>query len=360
MKAIDKKPIEVEINPATNASKQIKSFVNNWFGYVAVLISTIVWLFWGWFDLYDKHRTIWVIIASSGLIMMFGWLINKFFRLQALIDMSKEPEINNSEDAHDVMIAKVEPFYEYADTWTELENKNALRIARTYILASAGLSYSKFYDDNGDFMGDMLYPDTKVQDKVKRKRAIEITNAINRTRRLKITPLTITDLTNSESVNLDPHKFGRDKATFQRMENAKDVISKALFAVVFGYFGVKMFDDPSLATLMETAIQVVMFYLFGAITYYTTTGYMTGEYMKTIIKKTRYLNKFYNWVTSNLATLKEVKQDGRNGENTTTTSGGKKEIVPSVIGTDHVRGTTTGGLTTTSTDAEPTPTIPRL
>jgi hypothetical protein len=357
MKAIDKKPqVEIEINPATNASKKVKSFVNRWFGYTAVVVASLVYLFWGWFDLYDKHRSLWVIIASSGIIMMFGWLINKFFRLQALIDMSNEPEILKSEDAHDTMIAKVEPFYDYADTWTDFENKSALRISRTYILASAGLSYSKFYDDNGDFISDKNYADTNVTDKVKRRRAKEINEAINKTRRLKITPLTITDLTNSESVNLDPHKMGRDKATFQRMENAKDLISKALFALVFGYFGVKMFDDPSLATLMETAIQVVMFYLFGAITYYTTTGYMTGEYMKTIIKKTRYLNKFYNWVTSNLATLKEVKQDGRNGENTTTTSGGTKEIVPSVIGTDNARGTTTGGLTTPSPITEPTPT----
>lgn len=334
LKPLDKE-IQVEINPQTKISKKAWSFMEKWFGYIAIVVASVVYLFWGWFDLVEKDTTILAIIASSAIILAFGYFINQFFRIQALIDMAKAEEITKAEMEHDSKIAEAEPYYEYSDDWTEVETANALRNARMYIMASAALSYSLYFDENGLFIGEDKIPSLKVQDKAKKARNKEIVHAINKARYFKLTPLTITDLTSSESVSLDPHKFGRDKKRFQREENRKDFITKILFALVFGYFGVKMLDNPSWGTLMETALQVVFFYLTGAVTYYTTTAYMMGEYRGSVIKKTRYLSKFINWVKQNQVKLNEVKQHGSNSQNATATSGGTQEPLPSIPSTNH-------------------------
>ena len=349
LKPLDKKvDTNVELSPQTNIAKKAWGFLGNWFGYVAVIVASIVYLFLGWFDLVEKDATLLSIIASSGIILAFGYFINQFFRLQALLDMAKAPEIIEAEKEHEITIEKASEYLEYSEPWTDEEMRQALKNARTYLMASAGLAYKLYFDTSGNFIGDDLYPDVKVKDKRKRKRNKQITNAINKARYFKITPLTITNLISSESVTLDPHKLGRDKKTYQKMENSKDLVMKTMFALIFGYFGFQIIQGASWAEMMETGLQVVFFYLIGAITYYNTTAYMMGEYRGSVIKKTRYLKKFTHWVTNNLATLKEVKNNGNNGENTTTISRGTQENYSSEFSPNHIGGSTIGSTTTPS------------
>ena len=202
-----------------------------------------------------------LLLPSSGIILAFGYFINQFFRLQALLDMAKAPEIIDAEQEHEITIDKASEYLEYSEPWTDEEMRQALKNARTYLMASAGLAYKIYFDTNGNFIGDELYPDVKVKDKHKRKRNKQITDAINKARYFKITPLTITNLISSESVTLDPHQLGRDKKTYQSMENRKDLVMKAMFALVFGYFGFKIIQGASWAVMMETGLQVVFFYL---------------------------------------------------------------------------------------------------
>ena len=83
LKPLDKKiETEVELSQQTQIAKKAWNFMEKWFGYLAIVTASIVYLFFGWFDLVEKDATLLSIIASSGIILAFGYFINQFFTMQ--------------------------------------------------------------------------------------------------------------------------------------------------------------------------------------------------------------------------------------------------------------------------------------
>ena len=112
---------------------------------------------------------------------------------------------------------------------------------------------------------------------------------------VKIKPLTPAALTSEEANEQDPFNFGKTKGEYRRSRGAKDVISRILMAVIFGYFGVTFVSEINPATLIWNTLQIIMYVTSGVMQMYSSFSFIVDEHRLSMIKKIDCLEKFNLW-----------------------------------------------------------------
>lgn len=272
--------------------EKTKDFLRLNLFFFVVALACVVYIVRGFVEIVETGKTVWEIIADGFVSALFGFLISKLLSLQGLEKGSKAEEVMDTNLLHSKTVLKITPKIYLLDEWCEMKNKEALRIEQSKILATSGISYEDFKKGlyrTITLEGEKYLPEQAL-DKVRRK-------TIKKARKIRLTPLTASSLTADGEKANDPYNFGLNKKEFALRRDGRQIISKIMCGVLFGFYGVRLITEFNVANLIWTAIQVVLFLVMGVISFLQAYSFVTDEYRARIIRKIDNLIKFDNEVT---------------------------------------------------------------
>lgn len=218
------------------------------------------------------------IIASGAISFIVGFLICKLLQLQGILKGEMADSVKTTNKLYASTLEKISPISHLLDDYCEKKNDETYKRLQRKIIASARIKYEDFLENNID------------ETKLDKDQIIKLRKA----RKIKITPLSAAALTTDNNKDEDPYNFGMTVAQFLRRSDAKKVLTKLLFAVVFGYFGVSFVFGASLASLIWTSIQVSIFLVMGMLDYLKSFLFMTGPNRQRTLRKNNELEVFIN------------------------------------------------------------------
>ena len=272
-------------------------------GFVAVFLISTVYIGASFILISKTGKSVYEILATGTLSMMVGLLINGVFRSIGIEKGENDEKTLSTSELYAKTLEGVVPRLDMLDKFCDEENKKALFLLRTRILARAGLKYADCFDEEGAHL--KFNPELYTEDEIKcekfrkrrkmrrqnRKRERAYQNAIC----VKIKPLTPDSLTSEGSDDSDPFNFGKTKGEYRRSRGVKDAVSRVLMAVIFGYFGVTFVSEVNPATLIWNTLQIIMYVTSGVMQMYSSFSFIVDEHRLSMIKKIDYLEKFNVW-----------------------------------------------------------------
>lgn len=278
-------------------NEKIKDFFKQNIGYFVVALVSAVYIATALITIDETGKTIEQIIADTAIVFFLGFFINRVFDLQGMMNGDQDERVQKTIAVHGEMVVKISPYIDKLDDWCNIKNKENLKLQRTKILATEGMKYDDYFDEDG--AAKEFVPDQEnLKNKLLRKTEKAKIRCFKKALHLKLTPLSAGGLTSEGGKHQDPYNFGRTKQQYETRTSIKDIISKVAIALIFGYYGVKLIQDFSYANLIWNGLQVVIFILMGCIKMYNSYIFVTDEFRGRVVKKTNNLEMFYNYIQS--------------------------------------------------------------
>ena len=278
-------------------NEKIRDFFKQNIGYFIVALVSIVYIATAFITVDETGKTIGEIIADTAVVFFLGLFINRVFDLQGMMNGDRDERVQMAIVTHGETVVKISPYIDRLDEWCKLKNEENLKVQRTRVLASEGMRYEDYFDEDGsakDFKPD----EEKLKNKTLRKTEKARIRCFKKALHLKLTPITAGALTSEGGKKQDPYNFGRTKGQYETQTSVRDIITKICIAGIFGYYGVRLIQDFNYATLIWTGLQVAIFLIMGCIKMYNSFMFVTGEYRTRIVNKTNNLEMFHNYIQS--------------------------------------------------------------
>ena len=278
-------------------NEKIRDFFKQNIGYFIVALVSIVYIATAFITVDETGKTIGEIIADTAVVFFLGLFINRVFDLQGMMNGDRDERVQMAIVTHGETVVKISPYIDRLDEWCKLKNEENLKVQRTRVLASEGMRYEDYFDEDGsakDFKPD----EEKLKNKTLRKTEKARIRCFKKALHLKLTPITAGALTSEGGKKQDPYNFGRTKGQYETQTSVRDIITKICIAGIFGYYGVRLIQDFNYATLIWNGLQVASFLMMGCIKMYNSFMFVTGEYRTRIVNKTNNLEMFHNYIQS--------------------------------------------------------------
>ena len=269
--------------------------VKNRLGYIIVLALSAIYTLTAVVTIEQSGKSVWQIVVDGILVFFIGIFINRAFEFQGLFDGDKVEAVQHAMSCHSQTVDLVSPYVDKLEAWCDMKNREALRIQRTRILAERGMKYSDYFTDEGmttEFKIDTEALANRYLRKIERARIRCYYKALS----LKLTPLTASALTSEGGKPDDPYYLGRSKPEYSKDTWRQDVVTKIIFALIFGYFGVSLIENPNAADFIWKILQVSVFVMMGSIKKSQAYSYVTDEFCGRITKKTMHLHNFLSYI----------------------------------------------------------------
>ena len=278
-------------------NEKIRDFFKQNIGYFIVALVSIVYIATAFITVDETGKTIGEIIADTAVVFFLGLFINRVFDLQGMMNGDRDERVQMAIVTHGETVVKISPYIDRLDEWCKLKNEENLKVQRTRVLASEGMRYEDYFNEDGsakDFKPD----EEKLKNKTLRKTEKARIRSFKKALHLKLTPITAGALTSEGGKKQDPYNFGRTKGQYETQTSVRDIITKICIAGIFGYYGVRLIPDFNYATLIWNGLQVAIFLIMGCIKMYNSFMFVTGEYRTRIVNKTNNLEMFHNYIQS--------------------------------------------------------------
>lgn len=276
-------------------SEKAKNFFQRFTGYFAIGIVSLIYIATAFLRLDKTGKTVAEIIVDGTLVFLLGFFINRLFDLQGIMDGERDDNFKASMSYHGEAVERISPYIDRLDGWCDEKNKENLRTQRTRILATEGLKYSDYFEEDGTAK-EFIPDEKKLNNRFLRKMEMKRIKCFYKALHVKLTPLSACELTSEGSDMNDPYFFGRSKREYEKQSSTSDVISKVAVALIFGYYGVSLIQDFSYAQLIWNALQVGIFILMGITKMYNSFIFITGEFRGRMVKKVTVLDMFLRFV----------------------------------------------------------------
>ena len=274
-------------------NERVKEFLKNSTGYGIILLISAGYIATAFITIERSGKSIGRIIADGIVIFLIGIVINRAFELQGITDGDRDERVQVAITRHTEMVDLVAPYIDRLDDWCDRKNREALRAQRVRVLAERGLNYSDYFDEDG-MTREFTVNEARMKNRYLRKAELKRIRCYYKALSLKLTPLTSGVLTSEGGRYGDPYYLGRSKPEYTRETGREDVISKILLSVLFGYFGIALIADWSVATLIWKTLQITVFLVIGSLKKTQSFQFVIEEYRGRITKKTNILQMFVN------------------------------------------------------------------
>lgn len=276
-----------------DGEKLREMFIKN-AGYIIAAFIAIAYIATSLITVSETGKSVAKIIGDGAQAFLAGVLITNGLSLQGISKGMSDKRVQEAQEKHSTQVLKVEPYIDELDDWCDQKTAQALRRERTKVLAACSMRYTDCFDGEGIAKlyeplkaseGKKLSRDEKKREKARYrcyKRAVSLT----------ITPLSASVLTGGRSKTYDPYDFGEDASEFERNNMKRDIISKLLVGVVFGYYAVEMLMGISLADTVWKVFQVCVFCGGGIVQMMRSFMYMIDGYCKRLDQLTGRLREF--------------------------------------------------------------------
>ena len=293
-------------------NEKIRDFFKQNIGYFIVALVSIVYIATAFITVDETGKTIGEIIADTAVVFFLGLFINRVFDLQGMMNGDRDERVQMAIVTHGETVVKISPYIDRLDEWCKLKNEENLKVQRTRVLASEGMRYEDYFNEDGSAK-DFIPDEEKLKNKTLRKTEKARIRCFKKALHLKLTPITAGALTSEGGKKQDPYNFGRTKGQYETQTSVRDIITKICIAGIFGYYGVRLIQDFNYATLIWNGLQVVIFLIMGCIKMYNSFMFVTGEYRTRIVNKTNNLEMFHNYIQS-LPPQEEAKENTKKGD----------------------------------------------
>lgn len=298
---------------------KVKDFVKSNICYFIVAFVSAMYILKSLIEVDESGKTIEQIIADSATVFFLGIFINRILSLQGLRNGDKDEKVVNTVRLHGEIVTEISPHIHILDKWCEYRTAQTLKELRTKVLLGCAMKYDDYFDENGVGKTFVVNKE-KLKDKYARKDELKRRFCYQRAVRLKITPLSSNSLTTDCGRENDPFDFGKNKAQHEKSEGLKDTFSKVITGILFGYFGFRLIENFTYASLIWAALTVAFLLIMGIVKMYQSYFYMVDNFRSGIIRKINNLQMFQNYIANlKQETLKEEKTGGEeNGIKKTT------------------------------------------
>lgn len=278
-------------------AEKIRSFLSRNAGYMIVALVCIVYVATALVGIGETGKSVKQIIADGAVAFCLGFSINRVLDVQGITNGKRDDNVIRTLQVHGETVVKISPYIERLGDWCDIKNAENLKVQRSRILASHGMRYADYFDEDGVAKG--ITPDeAKLNNKHLRGQEKARIRAYNKAARLKLTLLTADSLTSDNGKQPDQYNFGRTELQYEKTASVSDVISKVVIALVMGYYTVVPLEQLNYAALIWNAMQASIFLALGITKEMKSYHFITGEWRGRIVKKTNNLEAFYNYVNN--------------------------------------------------------------
>lgn len=308
---MDNKPLITE-DKLGKGAKKINNVMTRKLGWIGVVVVSIIYLFWGFFTPQLTDKSLWEILLSSGISIVIAVSISNLLSAQGVMSGSLDEDVVIAKEQHIKSVNEANDYVEYSDEWADEENKISMRSARKHILMSAGLKYDKFFTQDGEYLDTEIPKPNKSSPKYIHQRYKSKKEAIKRALTHQVTPVSMSRISAETTVDLDPNRFEKEPGQYQKAKAIKSIWTKLATVAIFGQITWALIESSNIwESLFNGALQLIVFLIFGIISYYASFIYMTTTYVGNLRKKVNLLKRLINFGKQKM----EVKRNG-NKQNT--------------------------------------------
>lgn len=287
-------------------NEKIKELMKNAAGYGVILLISLGYIATAFITIEKSGKSVGRIIADGIVIFLIGIVINRAYELQGITEGDGNALVQSAVEHHVEMVDRVAPHIDKLDDWCDRKNREAMRAQRVRILAENGLRYDDYFDEDG-MTREFVVNEAHLKNRYMRKFELKRIRYYYKALSLRLTPLTSGVLTSEGGRYWDPYYLGRSKPEYTKDSSRSDVITKILLSALFGYFGIALLADWSIATLIWKTLQVAVFLVMGSLKKTKSYQYVTDEFRGRLTKKSNILQMFINDIGAPTEAGKETK-----------------------------------------------------
>lgn len=293
---------------------KFKKGIINSIGFIVVGAVVAVFMAKNFVQIGETGKSVSEIIADGIFALLFGWAIKMLLGYQGILSGMNTKSVQDTIMQHGDAVKKAEPLLPMLPTFCEKENAELRIKKRKLILSKELLNYEDVFCDDPSRLeaviqekiesirSDSSQIDTrdlrskiraiKVQLKRKKKRRV-ILKCVRKANNVHFAELTQHTLTTDGGHDGNPFKFPETLAKHMSKKAIMSLPISVLFAIVFGYYGYRIIDNPSWATVIGGLIQIGSFCAVGTLQFLKEFLYSTDTYRKGIVRKIDILDRFF-------------------------------------------------------------------
>lgn len=277
--------------------EQLTGRITQWFreniSTIAIVLMSIVYVFYGVITITDKDKTLYEIFADGAISFAYGFSIKCLLNNQGVANGEKAQTFINVKNFYCGLLEEISPIQHYLGNFCDYQNAITLKKAQTSILRSELLKYD-------DFINNRI--DITTLDKRQKK-------AYYQARNIKINFISEGILLSDQKSFIDTGQdIKANKRDYLKKSNTTALIIMIATAIIFGYFGFDHNKGFDWGGAIWCLVQVAYYLGFGVIQYFSGYTFITDTYKTTLVRKSNYIEKFKNMYNENPNRFKDEEE----------------------------------------------------
>lgn len=294
--------------------EKFKNGVINSIGFIVVGAVVVVFMAKNFVEIGESGKTVSEIIADGIFALVFGWAIKMLLGYQGILSGMNSKKVLDTLNQQATAIKKIECYLPLLPKFCDRENAELRIKRRKLILSKELICYEDvFCDDSSRLQAVIKEKCENIRDDATRidakdlrsklrqaklffKRKLKkraILRCVRKANNVHFAELTQHSLTTDGGRNNNPYKFPEPLAKHISKKAVLSLPISILFAVVFGYYGYRLVDNPTWATVIGGLIQIGSFLAVGTLQFLKEYLYSTDTYRKGTVRKIDILERFY-------------------------------------------------------------------
>ena len=288
---------------------KFREWLKNSLGYASAGVLALAYIASALFRMNETGKSLETIIADGLVYLLFGYALEQLFSLQGMINGERDARVIATAKLHAEAIGAIAAWMDRLDAWCAMKTREALRTLRDRLLMKRGMSYSHYFDEQGNTLGyrplpmpEELLPrkgDKGRQNRERRRRRRRFERE-ERARyrcyqaalKLSITPLVSGALTGVNAGRADPYNFGENKTEHEARMMRRSVLWRIVTAALFGYYGIGLLDAFSYEELLFRVFQAALALAMAAVRQHQSYIFVTEEQRGMTVRKIDTLQMF--------------------------------------------------------------------
>lgn len=271
---------------------RVKNFLRMNIGFIASFVTLAVYIATAMFQITETGKTLPRIIGDGAIFYGISLTVCGLLLLQGLSDGDRDMRVLSTNYMFSCTVEAMSPYVNHITEWCEIKNAELLKKERMKILAAAGLSYTDLFDDDGNGRGyepdfDKLESKRKSERKYERKRVA----AYEKAAYLKTSRLDQQVLMGGAKSCKEIYNLTKTKRGYAKTAMSEKAGSNAAFAIIFGYYTIKILSGFSVEALIWYGLQACVCLGNGIMQMINAKMFVTDDLRNQTLRKVNFLDE---------------------------------------------------------------------
>lgn len=271
---------------------RVKNFLRMNIGFIASFVTLAVYIATAMFQITETGKTLPRIIGDGAIFYGISLTVCGLLLLQGLSDGDRDMRVLSTNYMFSCTVEAMSPYVNHITEWCEIKNAELLKKERMKILAAAGLSYTDLFDDDGNGRGykpdfDKLESKRKSERKYEKKRVA----AYEKAAYLKTSRLDQQVLMGGAKSCKEIYNLTKTKRGYAKTAMSEKAGSNAAFAIIFGYYTIKILSGFSVEALIWYGLQACVCLGNGIMQMINAKMFVTDDLRNQTLRKVNFLDE---------------------------------------------------------------------